>query len=113
MAKDTVESTTIEFYTTTGDTVTVKLSEGIVQYKTNVTLKSEEVEYTSDENELVSMTLPETDNMEGEVYYIFDFGNGIKYRAKVPYSAGTINFWDLNLEKNISKSFNPLKDFSE
>ena len=112
MASDVIDYVTISVYGNyfTGvideDTIKVTLTDGIVKYKSNVYLRSFKEEYTPDATTgKVTMTLPDTDNMDGKVYYIFDFGNGVKYRSKVPYSATEVDFWDLPLERNRTKEF--------
>tara|TARA_R110001606_G_scaffold396025_1_gene569380 strand:+ start:2682 stop:3038 length:357 start_codon:yes stop_codon:yes gene_type:complete len=116
MAIDQLDTVTLSVYGNdfTGDIdstiLTVSLSEGIVKYKSNIYLRSLKKEFTPDAiTGKITMILPDTDNMEGNISYIFDFGNGVKYKSKVPYSAIEVNFWDLDLVKSNDKSFNPFE----
>ncbi len=113
MAKDNIEYTDVVIYADTiggvdSEEITVTLSKGIVQYKTNVAIRAKKVISVPEIDGKITMTLPDTDNMDGAVYYTFDFRNGVKYKAKVPVSATPIDFWDLELEINTNKEFQDL-----
>lgn len=110
MPADTIEYTTISLYANDisgidSAVVKVGLSEGIVRYKDNVSIRNVDLEYTPDSiTGLIEIVVPDTDNMSGDQAYIFDFGNGIKYKSKVP-RVDSIVFWDLDLEKSTTKDF--------
>jgi hypothetical protein len=110
-AQNQVDYTTVEVYAQDlggidTSEIEVHLSDGIFKYKNNVYIRSQKVVYTPDAvTGLITMNLPDTDNMEGKAYYHFNFNNGVKYRAKVPATTDTLNFWDLDPERNNNKEF--------
>lgn len=81
--------------------IAVKLWSKIVQYKSNVVIRTEDLTFTPDsETGKVVMSLPDTESMVGDHEYRFDFGNNAWYFAQVPKSDTPIVFWDLNPTKN-------------
>jgi len=76
--------------------ITVRLWSKIVQYKTNVVIKAEDLTFTPDSlTGKTIMSLPDTEDMIGEHEYRFDFGNNSWYFAQVPKSDEQVSFWDL------------------
>ncbi len=69
------------------------LNDGI-KYKTNVVLQNNTEVFTPDADGLITMNLIDTDNMEGEQYYIISFGDK-NYKFQVPDASSAI-FWDLD-----------------
>jgi hypothetical protein len=81
--------------------IKIRLETNEVQYKAETSIRNCEFNVIPDSiTGEVSQDLIETENMAGEQYYRFDFGNGVVYRAQVP-NVGLIVFYDLpNLERS-------------
>ena len=95
----------VQDITSAGSTnVIVNMSESVIKYKTDITITNKNLTYTPDENGLIEMSLPDTDDMTGDIYYNIDFSTS-KYRFKVPKTLVDTNFWDLNPQQSTTKEF--------
>ena len=105
---DIIDKTTINLDSLTlggnpsSSIIYVKLESNATLYKTNTIIKSVEFSVVPDSlTGVATVDLIETDNMEGNQKYIFNFGDGVVYRASIPYSETAINFFDLpSLERS-------------
>jgi hypothetical protein len=75
-------------------TITVFLNKDRVLYKTNTTIVSERITVTPDDVGYWEVELIETENMEDDSKYVFDFGDGIITRKQIP-NESTKNYYDL------------------
>lgn len=102
-ASDVINYVTVYLYSKTIngiDTtpVSVALSPKAIQYKsdTAIRLQTRTLFAPNAETGLVEMNLPSTDQMQGDPYYLFDFGGNVRFKAKVT-GTGRVSFWDLDL----------------
>jgi len=92
--------------------IKIRLESNEVQYKENTSIRSTEFTVTPNSmTGVASFDLIETDNMQGIQKYIFNFGDGVVYRASVP-SVGAVDFFDLpSLERSAYDRDYPFKGF--
>ena len=76
-------------------TFTVYLNKDVVKYKTNISIRNQEIEVTPDSDGYWEIELLDTENMEGEdVHYIFKFSEKRYLKRRVPEEESK-NIWEL------------------
>ncbi|RLC69243.1 MAG: hypothetical protein DRH97_00090 [Chloroflexi bacterium] len=77
----------------------IRLVNESVQYKDS-DMQSENLSFAPDTSGKISFSIPDTDSMVGDQYYVFDSGGGVRRKAQVPKQTEEINLFALpNIER--------------